>query len=246
MYPRRRFPPKAESIAPLRKIVIDNERESGASGSLHVLKKGFRLRLDSSTSKNRRNFSVAHEIGHTYFFNIDHEPPVPLLPLSEMSSPRIERLCNVFAACLLLPREVLSETTETLQSSGPSVGIIEESSRKLTVSPETMIRRMQELDALRNSETLVILAKAVGGSAMPRLDVIGDRARFARLRLDEHLLAEHVLAVDGAWEQELGSRGSRAGSHIEVDSKTYGRGKGMYSIAVLRFNAKSNTSPFSS
>src|SRR2546428_8774726 len=65
-HPRGRFPPHAENLAPLRDIFIDRDRESASSGHLQVSRNGFVLRLGAAGNVSRRNFTIAHEIGHTF------------------------------------------------------------------------------------------------------------------------------------------------------------------------------------
>jgi len=70
---------------------------------------GFTLRLKKGQSFLRHRFSIAHEIGHTFFYDIHKKPPVRLLSspsLSRLSS-KEEDICYTFARELLLPRDML-------------------------------------------------------------------------------------------------------------------------------------------
>src|SRR5207247_7362124 len=78
-HPRARFPPLAQKLTSLRDISFDRERESVTSGHLQVSNRGFVLRLGASGNAARRNFTIAHEIGLTFFFNVVIKYPLLII-----------------------------------------------------------------------------------------------------------------------------------------------------------------------
>jgi hypothetical protein len=72
----------------------------------------FEIRYDEEEfrrSPARWRFSIAHELGHTFFFDRSGERATRL---PKRSSPAEERFCNVFAGDLLCPRAALGESLD--------------------------------------------------------------------------------------------------------------------------------------
>lgn len=102
-----------KKILPLRKIdtKVTSKSQLNCSARLVPCQDKFKIvvcteRNETPLAKKRRRFTIAHEIGHTYFFNLAHEPFVRL-PGLERYSPSEERLCDMFASALLMPEELL-------------------------------------------------------------------------------------------------------------------------------------------
>lgn len=78
-------------------------------------KGGFHVKLNQLLPKVRQRFGLAHEIGHTFFFNVDSE--TPFRPYHHLGrDPIEERLCNIFAAEVLMPGERLVADVASLGS----------------------------------------------------------------------------------------------------------------------------------
>ena len=77
----------------------------------------FEIIYQEGLPSNRRRFSIAHEIGHTYFFR-PNSGTEPLSPFQTNigSDPTIESLCDQFAASLLLPRTSFLREFERLSA----------------------------------------------------------------------------------------------------------------------------------
>jgi len=90
----------------------------GPDALLSPTDNGFILRLQKDQHVFRHRFSVAHEIGHTFFYDIYKNPPVRLI--STTSSSRLwnkeEGICSAFAGELLLPRELLKGELEHINN----------------------------------------------------------------------------------------------------------------------------------
>ncbi|AOX45310.1 hypothetical protein BJP65_05435 [Microbacterium sp. BH-3-3-3] len=73
-------------------------------GKLSVRDGRWHIRVPKEISPERRRFSVAHEIGHILLFTAVAEYPALLRELrSEQLFGRVERLCNIGAAHVLMP-----------------------------------------------------------------------------------------------------------------------------------------------
>ena len=94
-----------KKIIGLRNINDITEEQLNASALLRMTKDGFSIAYSNSEkNKGRRNFSIAHEIGHTYFYDINKLPNTNL-PIELMDLDEIETLCDTFATNLLMPKE---------------------------------------------------------------------------------------------------------------------------------------------
>lgn len=108
-------PVDLKSILHLRKIdtKVTSQNILGCSARLVPHHDGFKIivrtekeKKGNPWTKKRRRFTIAHEIGHTYFFDLDKAPP-SRLPGLENYSPSEERLCDMFASALLMPEKLL-------------------------------------------------------------------------------------------------------------------------------------------
>jgi Zn-dependent peptidase ImmA (M78 family) len=95
----------------------------------------------------RKRFSIAHEIGHTYWF-APGGGAKPLSPIQRRlgSDPSIENLCNRFAVALLLPQNCLLNFVHQLLGENNSVEIplhiIPAISSKFCVAEKAVARRI--------------------------------------------------------------------------------------------------------
>lgn len=62
-------------------------------------------------------FRLAHEVAHTFFYDIRHSPPVPLIHL-EAGNRDLEWLCSYFAKCLLVPTAWLRKEIDCYPTPG--------------------------------------------------------------------------------------------------------------------------------
>jgi hypothetical protein len=89
-----------------KEYVQDQEEEA----RLTTNETGFRimLRNDLRTKIARQRFTLAHEIGHTLFYDLNYSPPRRELPRWYKNSYE-ETLCNSFAGELLVPEKELNK-----------------------------------------------------------------------------------------------------------------------------------------
>jgi len=99
---------------------------------------GFRLVLNENASPVRQRFTVAHEICHTFFYEL--VPELKFAPHATDDSE--EALCNHGAAALLMPAQDISA-----QASGKDVSLatLEELAERYEVSIEAVFLRLRGL-----------------------------------------------------------------------------------------------------
>lgn len=93
-------------IAPLRKIISIKYSDGASNSQLTPVKGGFIIALKRAAG-SRDIFSLAHEIGHTFFY--DTAPSTPVRLQRDLGGHAEERLCDVFAAELLMPEQTFKE-----------------------------------------------------------------------------------------------------------------------------------------
>jgi hypothetical protein len=124
---------------------------------------GFRMVLRGGSAQTRSRFTIAHELCHTFFYEI-----VPELKFgSQEADQEEERLCNLGASELLIPTKGLKIRAKKYRV---SVTSLEELARIYVVSPEAMLLRLRslrlwdcELSFWRPTQRGFSLDRAVGG-----------------------------------------------------------------------------------
>ena len=113
-------------------------------GQLTVRDGRWHVRVPLQMSNERRRFSVAHELGHILLFTAvaDHPDLVKQLRSQEIFG-RVERLCNLGAAHILMPTAPFTDALDALGS--PSKDTVESLASRFNVSLETAARRITEV-----------------------------------------------------------------------------------------------------
>jgi hypothetical protein len=104
----------------------------------------------------RRRFSLAHEIIHTFFYELREGMlrPIPGAP----SGTRLEAACHKGAALLLVPEQVLRQ--ELVRSVRPiRTEQILTMSRQFAVSTEVMLRRLNDASAFDEASVALVLIR---------------------------------------------------------------------------------------
>jgi hypothetical protein len=73
----------------------------------------LRASLASEENESHRRFAIAHELGHTLFYDLNGAPPERVIHLS-LHDPVEEELCDTFAAALLVPPWYLQDVRREL------------------------------------------------------------------------------------------------------------------------------------
>ena len=99
---------------------------------------GFTMLVKKEQPQTRARFTIAHEICHTFFYEI-----VPELKfVSHQTDPVEEMLCNFGAAALLMPRDDVMKATHKIM---PSIVVLEQLAEHYGVSLEAMFLRLRHL-----------------------------------------------------------------------------------------------------
>jgi Zn-dependent peptidase ImmA (M78 family) len=122
---------------------------------------GFRLVINDAASSIRQRFTVAHEICHTYFYEI--VPEIKFRPHARDSFE--EALCNHGAAALLMPAE---DVLLHVKSRDVSLDTLEELSRRYAVSLEAAFLRLRGM-RLWNCEMTVWHRMTTGEFALDKV-----------------------------------------------------------------------------
>lgn len=123
-------------------------------GQLLPVRGGYRVRLRGAVPESRKRFSLAHEIGHSYFYTDTSDGPrhvVGVLNAAERNAE--ERICNLFASTLLMPGPALrKEVCESMAESPSSiVSLLERAASSFKVSIPALLMRIETLEFERPS-----------------------------------------------------------------------------------------------
>ena len=99
---------------------------------------GFRVAIKPFASAARQRFTIAHEICHTFFY--EFVPELKYRPMAPDSGE--ERLCNLGAAELLVPEDLLATEVDVKY---PSLSSLERLATRYRVSLEVMLVRLSSL-----------------------------------------------------------------------------------------------------
>lgn len=146
------------------RMILEEKGFRGSSDSLDAIlvpvPGGFFLRLNNRQGRSRHRFSTAHEIGHTFFYNLNKSTPTRWFSVttSPLLSRKEEDICNAFARELLMPEELVRLDIADLGDR--SLKIIIDLAVKYMVSPEVVARRL--LLDLATFESSIVLFKEPG------------------------------------------------------------------------------------
>lgn len=132
------FDPKKAIPSSVKRVEITR---LSRDGMLIPVKGGFILKLNSQRPLVRQNFACAHEIGHTFFYDLSG--PRPWRPYESMASYWAEEdLCYQFAEEMLMPS---SEITRIGGKIPPSLASFQRLLTTFQVSVEALARRIRRL-----------------------------------------------------------------------------------------------------
>lgn len=134
-------------------------------GAIHPLgnqyKDGFKMLVKSNSSRYRIRFTMAHEVCHTLFYEL-----VPELKFRNHEvDPLEERLCNIGAAALLMPAQMVKAKAKGL---GASFDALDKLSALFEVSPQAMLLHLRFL-GIWKSELSVWRLMSDGSFCLHRL-----------------------------------------------------------------------------
>ena len=134
----------------LKIVVLKEEMSNDVSGLFVRKDKKSTIFINKKETKQRKKFTVAHEIGH-YFLHSDETPifvdksPKVLFRNSASSTGELhqEREANAFAAALLMPKKLVKD--EILNANNSTANPIKQLSDKFGVSEQAMSFRLANL-----------------------------------------------------------------------------------------------------
>jgi hypothetical protein len=144
------LPVDVEDIARACGIRFSNQPLMGSCPEGLLVPDGgyFLLRLRTGVAPARRRFSIAHEIGHTFFYKrgvggLRHQVGI----LSEQELKAEEAICDQFARALLVPPEFLVSFFKQTNpcSAWDFLRLTEDIARKLHVSIPVVVSRLQDV-----------------------------------------------------------------------------------------------------
>jgi hypothetical protein len=130
-------PFRPASYAALRKVNEIVLRQMEIDGRLIPTFDGFKIELRCDRPHARKNFTCAHEIAHTFFYEA-----APSIKSGDTYDPEEEFLCNVGAAELLMPEMTFRKIAEDFEVSATSVLEI---SRLFETSVTSTVVRLSDL-----------------------------------------------------------------------------------------------------
>lgn len=106
--------------APFRRIRSISYKRMQIDGRILPIQDGFSVELRKSSSPGRENFTLAHEIAHTFFFELVPTVKYRKLYSHSAADSEEENLCNIAACELLMPSNsiatVARDYSQTLES----------------------------------------------------------------------------------------------------------------------------------
>lgn len=116
----------------------------------------------------RQRFSLAHEIAHTFYFDLN--PDVPR-PIAEFERLVLEQACNSLAAHLLMPTNLLRKDVSDYDCI--DAGFTRHLASKYRASLETTLERLTSIQPASPLERCVLVARRVGREAQIRAFYFG-------------------------------------------------------------------------
>jgi DNA-binding transcriptional regulator/RsmH inhibitor MraZ len=164
-----RAPVNLALLARMQRVKIIDVRPMIPLGCIEAYEDGFRMfirgrklqsfevhdRLVLDCLTPRQRFTVAHEIGHTFFFDPSAGHPEVLKRLPPVQA--IERLCQDAAGRMLLPGQLLAPFLDTEQPVDPP--LVLKIAREFRCSAEAVMRRLDQIEEAKRPYAGLILAK---------------------------------------------------------------------------------------
>lgn len=155
------------------------------------------IRLRAGGAQSRQRLSIAHEIGHTFFYELNDSPPVRIIARKSSGtiSRKEEDICKTFARELLMPRQLVHEELNTL-SHKSGLDLILHLAQTFAVSCEVAtIRLLWDLLELESYVAIVKETSKLGKRNKP-VRIQRHRGNAAkRLRKKAELLLKFVTLV---------------------------------------------------
>jgi Zn-dependent peptidase ImmA (M78 family) len=130
-------------LAALRSVTDIVTKSLTCDGIISAASKGtYLIEVNRDQSETRRRFTIAHELGHTFFFDVDSDIRDRIRDGNLDNISRFdpeELLCNYAAAEILMPR---NQFGKLMRRSGPSAEALVQLGKIFNVSVQAATRRM--------------------------------------------------------------------------------------------------------
>ncbi|MEW6216351.1 MAG: ImmA/IrrE family metallo-endopeptidase [Candidatus Bipolaricaulota bacterium] len=221
---------------------IDVAPLSGADGRLVPDGEGFRILVSQDTGEVRRRATIAHELGHTFFFDLRSGRP-ERLPRSRGRASRFhvreEDICWAFAAELLMPQGLVEELPALHNRS--LLETAERIAARCRVSLEFALRRRLLKDIFPFTDCVALFSSDSGAGVQRVGRCWGSRARRSLpsqvsvlTTAVKSALREHSLALDPALNTLLAdAREAAARSGVSVEWSERGLGTEHRVVVVI-------------
>lgn len=203
-------------VFPERGILRYERKAMSSHGRLRVTDGGFVIETPGG-HPSRVRFTVAHEVGHTLFFDLTQSPP--RRTLHSQTPEEEEFFCDVFASELLMPVEAMRNHVERrrdneAESPAASIRHLAEAFR---VSAETAARRLIE-------DLEILNGIALGARWLPGGGVGGSRRRTP----PDWRLAWWAASSELAKDTYLPAASSRPKVRLKSVDGVYRQGRGIW------------------
>jgi Zn-dependent peptidase ImmA (M78 family) len=165
-------PPVNLELLRKERRVIEIERASLDTDALIVpCRGGFLMKINDKLPVVRRRFAYAHELAHTYFFDLTQDPPRKPYKRSTTRYWVEEGMCYELARRILMPTSMIKKWMDT--ATPPYINDFKDMMRSFFVSGELLSHRIRDL-AQWNALLLIFESN---GSAISLYKVLklGDR-----------------------------------------------------------------------
>lgn len=156
----------------------------GEHASIRVGTRGYVIQYRDDLPLDRIKFSLAHEIGHTYWFDTEQlGRPISPMQSNASGAATIEHLCDFFAGALLLPRRQMERIANTLANSEmPPLHLIASLAKEFQVADQAVARRL--LFQILPRKVAILKLKKGGGSFQGRAAAVEWRLSWCAVPQD--------------------------------------------------------------
>jgi hypothetical protein len=160
-----RPPINPEDMVNLCAVRSVEHRQMVPEGVLTVVPGGFKIYLqdnftNQSGMKLRKRFTLAHELAHTFFYELNHGVPTPVK--NSPKGQKLEALCHVGASEILVPKALLKRELEVLGEVASAEYVLD-LAKVFDVSVEVIMRRLHKLELIASEKFAAILVKTIDG-----------------------------------------------------------------------------------
>jgi hypothetical protein len=247
--PDRRLPVDVAGIVAGKGIRVRFDAKSAQSieARLVPLKDSLAIDLKQDVTASRRRFSLAHELGHTIFYRHDRSGFSHRIGItSDEERLAEEKICNLFAQTLLIPRPLIDQSFANFSTERPRaiISAIEKTAQACDVSPLVVLCRLNAL-SLENAPFLALccqykLNKANDGRlrvehwfpfAWPK------KLYIARGRSVDGLALQSPIKLFESWRALPRTRSGRFALKVNMELATGDDGCADEFVEMLRTNA---------